>query len=367
MIKDFQNFLSLNFNGGDWFNILLFSGAIILGTILLHFIVFTLIKKLNTKDKYILSDIRSRLKTPSFVFLMIIAFNIIVFSIMPENKLTGYSLHVINLAIIFSLAWLVMRFTGLGKDIILKRYDVHEKDNLKARTVYTQLKIIERILNFIVIMIALAAALMTFDGIKKIGVSLFASAGVAGIILGFAAQKLIGTVLAGFQIAITQPIRLDDVVIVENEWGWIEEITLTYVVVRIWDKRRLIVPTTYFIEKPFQNWTRVSADILGTVFIYTDYTVPFAQLREELTKILESDSNWDGEVNVLQVTDSTEKTIEVRALMSASDSPSAWNLRVNVREKMIEFLQKNYPESLPRTRVSVDENEVVLKKDNASI
>ena len=185
------------------------------------------------------------------------------------------------------------------------------------------------------------------------GVSLFASAGVAGIILGFAAQKLIGNVLAGFQIAISQPIRIDDLVIVEKEWGWIEEINLTYVVVRIWDKRRLILPTTYFIDKPFQNWTRVSADILGTVFIYTDYTVPVDKLREELSRILKTDKNWDGKVNVLQVTDSTEQTMEIRALMSALDSPSAWDLRVNVREKLISYLQKNYPESLPKSRIEM--------------
>jgi len=199
----------------------------------------------------------------------------------------------------------------------------------------------------------LAAILMTFDKVRYLGTSLLASAGVAGIILGFAAQRSIGTLLAGIQIAITQPIRLDDVVIVENEWGRIEEITLTYVVVRIWDKRRLIVPTTYFIEKPFQNWTRVSADILGTVFIYTDYQVPVDKLREEFTRILEKSELWDRKTNVMQVTNATDRTIEIRALMSAADSPTAWDLRVHVREKLITFLQENYPDSLPRTRIEM--------------
>jgi small-conductance mechanosensitive channel len=240
--------------------------------------------------------------------------------------------------------------------LILNRYDFNSEDNLDARKVYTQFKIIERIINFIIIILALSLALMTFDGIRKLGISLLASAGLAGIIIGFAAQKLLATILAGLQIAITQPIRLDDVVIIENEWGWIEEITLTYVVVRIWDKRRLIVPTTYFIEKPFQNWTRNSADILGTVFIYADYTLPIDEVRKELTRILESDSNWDGKVNVLQVTNAMENTIEIRVLVSASDSPTAWNLRVNVREKLIKFLQKKYPESLPKTRISVQKD-----------
>jgi small-conductance mechanosensitive channel len=232
-----------------------------------------------------------------------------------------------------------------------------EKDNLKARKVYTQFRVLERIVIFIVILIAIAIALMTFEGIKRIGISLFASAGVAGIIIGFAAQKLLGSILAGFQIALTQPIRIDDVVIVENEWGWIEEITLTYVVVRIWDKRRLIVPTTYFIEKPFQNWTRVSADILGTVFIYTDYQVPIAKLRIEFTRILEESGLWDGKVNVMQVTNATEKTVEIRALMSTVDSPTGWDLRVLVREKLISYLQAHYPESLPKMRVEMTQEQ----------
>ena len=157
--------------------------------------------------------------------------------------------------------------------------------------------------------------------------------------------------LAGIQIAITQPFRIDDAVVVENEWGWIEEINLTYVVVRIWDKRRLVLPSTYFLEKPFQNWTRTTAEILGTVFIYTDYTIPFQPLRDELTRLLSESDLWDQKVNVLQVTDSTESTVEIRILVSAKNSPTAWDLRVYIREKMIEFIQKNYPQSLPRTRV----------------
>ena len=196
--------------------------------------------------------------------------------------------------------------------------------------------------------------LMLFDEVKKIGISLFASAGVAGVIIGLAAQRVIGAVLAGIQIAIAQPIRLDDVVVIEGEWGRIEEITLTYVVVSIWDQRRLVVPSTYFFEKTFQNWTRTSAEILGTVFIYTDYHVSFDTLRKELTRLLESTPLWDKRVNVLQVTDAKQNSVEVRALMSAKDSPTAWDLRVYVREKLIEFLQKNYPESLPKTRILLE-------------
>ncbi len=354
MFKEFTNELISQYNNGNWQSAVIISGLIIIVSIIVHSVVFKVLGKINKEDKLLVENISKKFKVPAFVLLVTLALNIIVYSYAPENVLTRDIKHVLQLLIIFGVAWLLIRSIKLSKGIILRNYDIGEKDNLKARRIYTEFTIIERILIFAIILIALAVALMTFGSIRKIGVSIFASAGVAGIILGFAAQKMIGTVLAGLQIAITQPARLEDVVIVEGEWGWVEEITLTYVVIRIWDKRRLIVPTTYFIEKPFQNWTRVSADILGTVFIYTDYTVPFNAIREELTRILNSDKNWDKKVNVVQVTNATEKTVEIRALMSAADSPSAWDLRVNVREKLISFLQKNYPDCLPKTRLMLD-------------
>lgn len=257
---------------------------------------------------------------------------------------------------VVSIAWAIIAVVRIAKNQLLKNYDISVADNLKSRKVYTQYNILERILIFVIIIISIGIVLMLFESVRSVGVSIFASAGIAGLIIGLAAQKALGSILAGLQIAITQPIRLDDVVIVENEWGWIEEINLTYVVVRIWDKRRLVVPSTYFLERPFQNWTRTSADILGTVFIYTDYTIPFEPLRKELTRLLESNPNWDGKVNVLQVTDSKENTLEIRALMSSATSPQAWDLRVYVREKLIEFIQREYPQCLPRTRVAVQEN-----------
>jgi small-conductance mechanosensitive channel len=185
---------------------------------------------------------------------------------------------------------------------------------------------------------------------------LLASAGIAGIIIGFAAQQSLSMFLAGIQIAFTQPIRIDDVVIVENEWGRIEEITLTYVVIRIWDQRRLIVPINYFINKPFQNWSRTTTEIMGTVFIYVDYGFPVDAMREELTRILKELNEWDGKVNVLQVTDAREHTLELRALVSSSNSSLSWDLRVEVREKLIAFVQQKYPQYLPNTRILVNEN-----------
>ncbi|MHC4719751.1 MAG: mechanosensitive ion channel family protein [Planctomycetota bacterium] len=206
-----------------------------------------------------------------------------------------------------------------------------------------------------VVILAAGTMLMTFPKVRQLGTTILASAGIIGIVVGMAAQRTIGTFIAGIQIAVTQPIRVDDVVIVENEWGRIEEITLTYVVVKIWDLRRLIVPITYFIEKPFQNWTRKTADILGTVFIYVDYTVPFDAMREQLQKILNESELWDKKVCVLQVTNATERTVEVRALMSAADASTAWSLRCEVREKLIEFIRNKYPQALPKFRAELGE------------
>jgi small-conductance mechanosensitive channel len=204
---------------------------------------------------------------------------------------------------------------------------------------------------------------MTFEKVHQIGVSILAYAGIAGIIVGFAAQRSISTLIAGIQIAITQPIRIDDVVIVENEWGRIEEITLTYVVVRIWDQRRLIVPITFFIESPFQNWTRESAEILGTVFMYVDYRAPIDELRSELERIVAETSLWDKRVAKIQVTNTTDKAIELRALVSAENSSNAWELRCTVREKLISFLQQNYPECLPMVRVELEKDKSFSTKN----
>ncbi len=277
----------------------------------------------------------------------------IIHDIVPE-EIYGLIKKSGEILFIISIAWGVIAFIRVSKIRLLQRYDISKTDNLKTRKLYTQYNILERIIIVIIVLISISIILMLFDGVKNIGLSLFASAGIAGLIIGLAAQKVLGSVLAGLQIAIAQPIRIDDVVIVENEWGWIEEINLTYVVIRIWDKRRLIVPSTYFLERPFQNWTRTSADILGSVFIYTDYTMPVDAIREELTKILKSCPFWDKNVNVLQVTDAKENTLEIRALMSASTSPEAWNLRVHVREKLVKFIQEKYPQSLPKTRVVME-------------
>ena len=261
--------------------------------------------------------------------------------------------HAIALLLIALVAWLLIRMTYVLEDYVLTRFDVGVKDNLKARKIHTQFRVLKRIAIVVAGILAFGTMLMTFDRVRQLGTTILASAGVVGIVVGMAAQRTIATFIAGLQIAITQPIRVDDVVIVENEWGRIEEITLTYVVVRIWDLRRLIVPITYFIESPFQNWTRTSADILGTVFVYTDYNVPVDAVREELHNILKKSEHWDGKVCVLQVTNASDRTMELRALMSAADASTAWTLRCEVREKIVEFIKREYPQALPRLRTEL--------------
>ena len=271
-------------------------------------------------------------------------------SLIPEE-----AEHVLGLVLIALVAWLLIRMTYVLEDYVLSRFDVGVKDNLKARKIHTQFRVLKRIVIVVVGILAFGTMLMTFDKVRQLGTTILASAGVVGIVVGMAAQRTIATFIAGLQIAITQPIRVDDVVIVENEWGRIEEITLTYVVVRIWDLRRLIVPITYFIESPFQNWTRTSADILGTVFVYADYTVPIDAVRKELHNVLKKSDHWDGKVCVLQVTNASDRTVELRALMSAADASAAWSLRCEVREKLIEYIKTEYPQALPRIRAELNQ------------
>ncbi|NQV51480.1 MAG: mechanosensitive ion channel [Candidatus Marinimicrobia bacterium] len=269
---------------------------------------------------------------------------------LPENTMSGME-HFLQIWLIVGFTWLAMRVLGLIQQVILGQYRIDVKDNLKARQINTQLLVIHRVLSAIIILVALSAILLSFEKARDIGLSLLASAGIAGIIIGLAAQRSLATLFAGIQLAITQPIRIDDVVIVENEWGRIEEITLTFVVVRIWDQRRLVVPITYFIERPFQNWTRNHADLLGSIYLYVDYKMPLKQLRSELERIVKDSAYWDGRLAQIQVTNTTEKSVELRALVSAENSSNAWDLRCLVREGLLIYLQQNFPESLPRIRL----------------
>jgi len=267
-----------------------------------------------------------------------------------------YLIHANNIILILSVGWILIKFVKLGSYLLNKKLDIKSSDNLNARKRLTQLTVFQNIADTVIVIVTVSVILMTFDGARVVGKSLLTSAGIAGIIIGFAAQKSIGMFLAGVQIAITQPIRLDDVVIVEGEWGRIEEITLTYVAVRIWDERRLMLPVNYFLEKPFQNWTRASANIMGTVFFYVGYDLPVQAIRDFVPQILKDNPNWDGRVFNVQITNSNEFYKEMRILVSSSDASKNWDLRTEVREKVIDFIQANYPDCFAKVRLNHDNN-----------
>lgn len=329
------------------------AGAIVLALIV-HFLVFLLIKRFAGRTSSVVNDslVRHSEGPTRWIFpLIAILLAVPLLPIRPE--ILKPLQHALGLGVIASVAWVVILLVDVFADAISVKYAIDVADNLAARQIQTQAQVLRRILVVVIILLTLGIMLMTFPAIRTLGTSLLASAGLAGLVLGMAMRPTLASLIAGIQIALTQPIRIEDVVIIEGEWGWIEEIRTTYVVVRIWDLRRLVVPLSYFIEKPFQNWTRLTANLLGTVFVYVDYSISTDEVRQELHRILESSGMWDGKVWGLQVTDAKEHTLELRALMSAPDGSKAWDLRCYVREKLIRFLQEHHPQSLPRTRADV--------------
>lgn len=265
---------------------------------------------------------------------------------------------IILLLFICAFAMLLIKLSAFIRDLLYERFDVADKNNLNSRKVRTQIDFIQKAFSAFIVLLAISVSLMSFERVREMGTSLLASAGIASVIIGFAAQKSIANLFAGFQIAFTQPLRLDDVVVVEGEWGRIEEITLTYVVVNIWDQRRLIVPIVYFLEKPFYNWTRNSSDLIGVVYFYLDYSFPVEFIRQELKQLLETEQArmlWDGRTSSVLVTDITDRAMQVRILVSASSSGAAFDLRCLVREKILEAISREYPSSLPKSRVDTDE------------
>ncbi len=270
----------------------------------------------------------------------------------PDGARTFFR-QAVSLLLIGAIGFIAYQLARAFEKAILEQFRTDQPDNLHERKITTQVQVLRKIVVVVIFVFTAGSMLMVFESVRQVGASVLTSAGVAGIIIGFAAQKSIAAVLAGFQIAMTQPIRIDDAVIVEGEWGRVEEITLTYVVIKIWDLRRLIVPISYFIEHSFQNWTRTSAEITGVVFIYTDFGVPIPALRAETGRIVTSSKYWNGKFWVLQVTDFTERTVQVRILASAADSGKAFDLRCEIRERLLEFIRQNYPESFPRVRTEL--------------
>ncbi len=328
--------------------------AYVFGTAIVIWAVLWIVSKLIEKKSAAIYQSIMKLYKPVFAIALVLALRLFLPLLQFPQAMNEFAEHTIAIGIIIGIIVLIIQLTDVFNDFIERQYDMTVAENLNARKIHTQLRVLKQIVICLVCLIGIASILMTFERVQQLGASLLASAGVIGVIVGVAAQKTIHTFLTGIQIAITQPIRLDDVVIVEGEWGRIEEITLTYVVVRIWDQRRLIVPITYFIEKPFQNWTRTTAEIIGTIFFYMDYTVPVDAIRTQLYSLVEQSDLWDKKVCGVQVTSMSEKSIEMRVLVSAADASKAWDLRCQIREKMIDFMQQKYPQALPKFRADIE-------------
>ncbi len=343
--------------------------ALLLGFILKLIITGILLFYKNREDYSLFKSIITHLGKPLNFLVPLLVLNFTL----PLLKLAQIYLttldRVIEILIIIAFAYLLINTFKIFEDYVYHQYDLTVEDNLKGRKVRTQLIFIRKVVIMIIVVVSLSIILLSFNNVRKIGAGLLTGVGIGSIIIGFAAQKSLSNFLAGLQIAFTQPLRIDDVLVVEGEWGRVEDITLTYVVLSIWDQRRLILPITYFIEKPFQNWTRSTSELLGTVFLYVDYTFPVEALRLELNRLLSTTKLWDKRVGILQVTDVKEHTIELRALVSARNSSNAFDLRCYIRENLLKYISENMPQSLPQTRYQQsgeqkDEVDKVDKKVN---
>ncbi len=302
----------------------------------------------------IANSLAKRASGPMAVALPLLVMQIALPSVNISGGVRETLQRVLSMGLIGAAAWFAIAAVLVFQDSILARHRIDVADNLQARKIHTQVRVLAKSLTIVIGIAGAAAALMTIPAVKQVGASLLASAGIAGIAVGLAARPVISNLIAGFQLAFTEPVRIDDVLIVNGEFGRVEEITPTYIVLKIWDERRMIVPLTYFIEQPFENWTRNSSNLIGSVFVWVDYEAPIGELRKELTRILEASELWDRRVNNLVVTEAGADSLQVRALVSAGSASAAWDLRCEVREKLVSFLQREHPEGLPRTRAEVE-------------
>lgn len=343
----------------DWLlSMMTLIAAVFIGW-LIHRFVFRLLTRIVANRDLFWRSLVSRTERPLRLAIVTWVMAPAV-SIAPLNdNETGILRHILLLCFIVLLGWMARTTLHIWTTVYLRRFKLDAEDNLLARKHVTQSRIMERVAATLIIAFTLSAALMTFPAVRQYGVSLMASAGVAGIVLGLALQPVLKNLFAGIQLAITQPIRIDDALLVEGEWGKVEEITSTYVVVKLWDWRRLILPLGYFIEKPFQNWTREGAALIGTVMIYLDYTIPVADIRRKVEEIAAASALWDRQVVNVAVTDFRENVMELRILVSASDAGKAFDLRCEVREKLIAFIQQDYPGALPKVRAEGVEGQTV--------
>lgn len=334
--------------------------ALVGAGLLLHALVFAVARRVAARTPYDFDGMLVEHTRAPARLLMPLALLALAWPTLDlQLKLPGLGQRVMAMSFIAAGAWFIVALVHALSTWMLHRFPVDVENNLRARQVQTQTLVLRRIAVALIALIAGALMLLQIPGVENVGASLLASAGLAGIVVGLAARPAVGNLLAGLQLALTQPIRIDDVVIVEGEWGRIEEIRNTFVVVRIWDQRRLVVPLSFFIEQPFQNWTRSTAELLGTVEVHVDYRTPVQAVRDELHAILEASPLWDRKVWNLQVTDADARTLKLRALMSARDAGTAWDLRCHVRERLVDFLQRN-PAWLPRLRAELRDKECAV-------
>jgi len=340
-----------------WARFAMAVGGALVGAVLLRALAYATLRR-SAKRRPLLADLLGRASAP-MEWLIPLLMMAVALRVLPDaDVFPAFVLvqHALVIALMVALTWLVLRSLGAFELAAIRKYPLDVSDNLAARRMLTQVRVLRRTADVLVLMLGASAVLLTIPGVRQLGTSLLASAGVAGIVLGMAAKPVLSNLIAGLQIALTQPIRLDDVVIIQGEWGRIEEITGSYVVVRIWDERRMVVPLGWFMENPFQNWTRNSAQLMGTVFLWMDFGVPTEPLREELGRLCRAAAEWDGRVCVLQVTDADERAMQLRALVSSTDSGRNFDLRCKVREGLIAFIQSRYPEALPRLRTELPDH-----------
>ncbi len=317
----------------------------------LHAVTFATIERWVSGQDLFRRSLVSRIKGPTRLAAVMAAISIaLTLAPLSDDKIVR---QIMIVGFVLLIGWILTTVLHVWMVVYLRRFKLNSEDNLLARKHVTQSRILERVARILIVVLTLAAALMTFDPVRQYGVSLLASAGAVSLVVGLALQPMLRNLIAGVQLAITQPIRIDDALLINDEWGNVEEITSSYVVIRLWDWRRMIVPLSYFIEQPFQNWTRESAALIGTVFLYVDFTVPVDDLRAELERIVRESPLWDRRVVGLQVTDLKETAMEIRMLVSASTAPKAFDLRCEVREKMIAYVQQRHPEALPRVRTDL--------------
>ena len=321
-----------------------------LAAVIVHVVGRAVLRRM-TRQSIILQRMLERTERAGALVLPLLALQAVWGSAPDELRYIMLVRHVNGLLLIAAATWLVLATIGGLADGVIERNPMSVEDNLQARRIATQTRVLSRSAMVVVLIAGIAMALMTFPGARQLGASLLASAGVLGIVAGLAAKPVFSNLIAGVQLALAQPIRIDDVLIVKGEWGRVEEITGSYVVLKIWDERRLIVPLTWFIENPFENWTRTGAQILGTVFLWVDYRTPIEPLRAEAKRMVETLTEWDQRVFAVQVTDATDRAIQVRVLVSSQNSGKNFDLRCKVREGVLAFLAREHPRCLPQLRV----------------